>query len=103
MCWINDDEGVFAQLKRIVLTQRPGRKSVFTFGADINRSVRSPRQLAAAGDKVGVNVRFQDVADAYFVALRCLQVNVDVAARIDDGTNPGLLVAKNVGKVGQPF
>src|SRR5262249_75648 len=45
---------------------------------------RSLRKLSMAGDEVGMQVCLDDVPDGQALALRLLEILVDVAARIDD-------------------
>jgi hypothetical protein len=58
-------------------------------------------QFQVAGDKIGVEMGEEDVADLEIVRRGVLQVAVDVALRIHDHSRAALRVAQQVGGVGQ--
>jgi len=71
--------------------------------ADVHpRRTGAGGQLAAAGDEVGVDVRLDGVGDREAMPSGQLQVDVHVAARVDDGGVAGTRVANQVRQVGEP-
>ena len=70
-------------------------------GADHVRRAGQRGELAAAGDVVVVEVRLDDVADAEVALARGIEVDVDVAARIDDRGEAGRLVGDERGEVAE--
>ena len=61
-------------------------------GADDMRRPGQRRELAAARHVVVVEMGLDDVGDAQVVGAGGVQVDVDVAARVDDGGDAGRLV-----------
>src|SRR5262245_35380872 len=57
------------------------------------------RQFAMTGNKVGVEVRLNDVLDGETVAFGLIEVNVDIAAWINDGGFA--LGSEEIGGVGE--
>ena len=57
---------------------------------------RRRRQLARARREVRVDVRFEDVRDAEASRFRELEIDVDVAARIDDRRHSRALAGDDV-------
>jgi hypothetical protein len=60
-------------------------------------------QIVNARDEVGMNMRLNDVCDAYASRSGQIEINLDVASRIDHSRDPRSDVANDVGKVSQPF
>jgi hypothetical protein len=76
------------------LTASDGPVAVGELGAradDVNRP-RQRRELARPGHVIVVEVRLEDVADHEVVGRRSAEVDVDVAAGIDDGGEAGRLI-----------
>ena len=65
-------------------------------GVDVDRRAGRRGEPAVAGDVIGVGVGLEDVLDPDAHVARELQVLVDLELRVDDGGDPGLLVADQV-------
>jgi hypothetical protein len=59
-------------------------------------------ELPAAGDVVVVEMRLDDVADPEIALAGEVEVDVDVAARVDDGGETGRVVRDHRGQVAEP-
>ena len=71
-------------------------------GADDMGRAGQGREVASARDVVVVEVRLDDVADPQAAPGGDREVDVDVAPRIDDRGDPGVLVRDERGQVAQP-
>ena len=60
------------------------RKHCSGTAADVDGGAAPGGQLFVAGDEIRVQVGLEDVTDADALLLRRLQVNLDIALRIDD-------------------
>jgi hypothetical protein len=88
-----------AELDAIAVGQRRERVFRFGRGAQIDGGADAIPQLEMTRDEIGMKVRQQHVRDPQVVLARERQILIDVALRIDDGSNLRALVADEIRRV----
>ena len=95
------DEARAAELDRVAVMERPEGVLRARGGAQIDDSSGAIAELEMARKEVGMEMRQEHVGDPQPM-FRCEpQIAVDVALGVDDGGDPCLLVADQVGGVCQ--
>jgi len=85
------------QLELVAIGERCVCVAGLSVAMDVDRRPGRSREPPVARHVIGVVVRLEDVLDAHAHVARELEVLVDLEARVDDGRDPGLLVADEVG------
>src|SRR4051812_6187964 len=78
-------------------------KSVFFSLANANLCTGSGGQLPASGDKISMNVGFENVGDPHPRPLRQIEINPNIPAWVDHSRDACRVTADQVGYLGQAF
>ncbi len=68
----------------VAIAERGVREGGFGFGSYIYGCAGAGGKFFVPGDEVRVQVRFEDVADFEILLFGGLEINIDVALRVDD-------------------
>jgi hypothetical protein len=99
-----DDD--LAKLKTIAIFHPFIFKSVFraTFVAGINlRRFQSRAEFARAAHQIGMDMRFENVRDGDTGFARHVDVNVAIGTRIKNRSHAFIIIAHEIGKLGDAF
>ena len=91
-----------ADLEGLAVAQPAGARGELGAGADDVGRAGQRRELATARDVVVVEVRLDDVGDAQIRVARGVEIDVDVATRVDDAAAPPRLVGEERREVPSP-
>ena len=90
-----------AELHAIAVAQRREHVLGLRGRAQMDRRAGSVAQFEMTGDEIRMQMREEDVRDPQAARLRERQVLIDVALRIDDRSDPRLLVGDQIRRVRQ--
>ena len=100
---LENGEPQLANVERLAVADRPVLVGELRTRPDDVRRAGQGGELAPARDVVVVEVRLDDVADPKVVLARRIEIDVDVAPRIDDRGEPRRLIGDQGREVPEPF
>src|SRR5438034_5867745 len=93
----------FADVETVVVVNGEILISKMSGGTADNAGARAGREFACSSDIVIMEVSFQNVSDTRTSTFSSAQVDIYIAARIDNGGEPAFAVSDEVGLMAQPF
>ncbi len=100
MPWSRQEiEPALAELEGITALDRDVRKSAARTVAEINARAGTLSKLVVTGDEICMQVAFDDVLDLQTLLPSGVEIDVDIALRINDGRDS--FRSNQVGSVGQ--
>ena len=96
---VEEVEAGFTELERVAVFDGDVREGGMGVFAEVDSGSGALGEFVVAGDEISVEVRFDDVLDAEIFLGREVEVEVDVALRVDNGGDA--FAGDDVGGVGE--
>ena len=96
----------FAECESIAIFYFFGLEAVLSaaFTAGINPGRFQPRaELARTAHQIGMNMRLEDMRDGKARFARHIDINIDICSRIENRSDPFVIVTEKVGKLRDAF